>query len=284
MKGPDGAVMSDKAGASKTAAMPAAQAPGSGQDGPRVSVVIPVFNAATTIRRAMDSVAAQGFTDWEALLVDDASTDDSVAIMTERAALDPRFRLIRLPRNQGVSNARNAGIAAARGRYIAFLDADDCWMPEKLDLQIPLLDSGVPLVCSAYRRVDPQGRDLGVVRPPERIVYARALGGNPVGCLTAIWDRERFPDARMPALSLHEDYAFWLSLLRDGAEGRGLPHVLAEYTVRPQSRSSRKRDAARATWRVLRGEPGIGLPRAVMGFVTYGTRSLWRWAQRRQRS
>ena len=243
---------------------------------PLVSVIIPIRNAAHTLDRALDSVAAQHWQDWEAVLVDDASTDDSPAIARARAQTDPRFRCVGLAHNHGVSGARNAGLDAARGRYIAFLDADDAWHPEKLARQIPLLQGGEVLVCAAYRRVDEAGRNLGVSRPPARITYAAALGGNPIGCLTAVWDRRRFPEARMPDLPLHEDYAFWLTMLRSGAEARGLPDVLADYTVRRNSRSARKWRAALATWQVLRAQPGLGLPRSMAGFIRYGWRSLRR--------
>ena len=243
---------------------------------PLVSVIIPIRNAAHTLNRALDSVAAQSWQDWEAVLVDDASTDDSPAMARARVQADPRFRYVALARNHGVSGARNAGLDAARGRYIAFLDADDAWYPEKLTRQIPLLQGGEVLVCAAYRRVDEAGRSLGVSRPPARITYAAALAGNPIGCLTAVWDRWRFPDARMPDLPLHEDYAFWLTVLRSGAEARGLPDVLADYTVRRNSRSARKGRAALATWQVLRAQPGLGLLGAMAGFIGYGWRSVRR--------
>lgn len=247
---------------------------------PAVSVIIPVYNAARTLARTLDSVAAQHWTDWEAVLVDDGSVDDSAAIAAARTKADPRFRLIRLDSNRGVSGARNAGLDAARGRYIAFLDADDVWSPDKLARQVPLLQGGEVLVCAAYRRIDETGRCLGVMRPPARIGYAQALGGNPIGCLTAIWDRARFPEARMPDLPLHEDYAFWLDMLRSGAEARGLPDILADYTVRRNSRSSRKWQAARATWTVLRAQPGLGLPRVTLGFLQYGWRAITRGARK----
>jgi len=257
----------------------APQAPGGGV--PRVSVVIPFLNAAATLTRAMDSVAAQTFTDWEAILVDDGSDDGSAELVAERARSDPRFRLIRLPRNTGVSGARNAGLEVVRGRFIAFLDADDRWLPDKLALQVPRLEAGASLVCAGYRRVNPHGISLGVTRPPAQFSYRDALGGNPVGCLTAMWDSHRFPNARMPPLPLHEDYAFWLSLLRNGAEGVGLPQILAEYTVRRHSRSGRKWRAAWATWTVLRSEPDITLAQAALGFMKYGLRSTLRAVVRR---
>ncbi|MEZ5665926.1 MAG: glycosyltransferase family 2 protein [Alphaproteobacteria bacterium] len=119
--------------------------------GPAVTVVIPVFNGAATLGAALDSVLAQSFADFEAIVVDDASTDDLAAVLAARP--DPRLRLLRLEANRGAGGARNAGIAEARGRLVAFLDADDFWHPDKLARQVPFLD-GLPadaaVACTAF--------------------------------------------------------------------------------------------------------------------------------------
>ncbi|MFC6496535.1 glycosyltransferase family 2 protein [Gemmobacter lanyuensis] len=121
---------------------------------PLVSVVIPVFNAADTLAGTVASVQAQSLTDWEALLIEDGSTDESPAICARLAAADPRLRLLRTGGQAGAGPARNAGIAAARGRFIAFLDADDQWHPRKLDLQLAAMAAaGLPFSCTAYDRV-----------------------------------------------------------------------------------------------------------------------------------
>ncbi len=250
-----------------------ADAPGAA---PRVSVVIPFRNARGTLAATIASVQAQTVPDWEALLVDDQSEDGSTELVERLAASDPRLRLLRPPHRLGAPGARNLGIRSARGRFLAFLDADDLWLPHKLERQLPLLEAGAGLVFSSYRRIDPQGRPLGVVPARPFVRYRDALGGNPIGSPTAIWDLERFGRAQMPELPMREDYAFWLSLLRGGAVAHGLPEVLAEYRVVPGSRSSRKLRAARNTWSVLRREPGIGLPRAALGFGLYALRAVLR--------
>lgn len=239
---------------------------------PIVSVVIPFYNAVSTLGQAIASVQAQTRPDWEALLVDDGSTDGSVDVAKRAVAMDPRLRLLHPPTRLGAAGARNLGIQSARGRYIGFLDADDLWLPQKLELQVPKLLAGAPIVFSSYRRIDLNGRPMSEVRARSRVRYRDALGGNPIGCLTGIWDRARFPQARMPDLPLCEDYAFWLSLLREGAEASGLPEVLAEYRVSPHSRSARKLRAARGTWQVLRQE--FGLRSAAGGFALYAIRAM----------
>lgn len=245
-------------------------------DVPAVSVVIPCRNAAATLDATLDSLIAQDFPGWEALVIDDGSGDASPAIAAGRAAADPRIRPLGDGVRRGVAGARNLGIRAAKGRWIAFLDADDRWRPQKLARQLPLLQAGVPIVFSAYDRVDAAGTRLGTVPAADRITHRDALAGNPIGCLTAVWDRVRFGLAEMPDLPLHEDYAFWLSLLRQGVEARGLPEVLADYRVAPGSHSGSKLRAALATWSILRAEPSLSLPRAALGFAGYGLTALRR--------
>lgn len=243
---------------------------------PAVSVVIPCRNAVATLGAALDSLVAQGVTAWEALVIDDASQDGSAALVAARAAGDPRIRPLAAPARLGVAGARNLGIRAARGRWIAFLDADDRWRPEKLALQLPVLQAGAPIVFSAYARVDGAGRVLGIVPAAARVCHADALRGNPIGCLTAVWDTATFGKAEMPVLPMHEDYAFWLSLLRSGACATGLPQVLADYRVAAGSHSGRKLQAAQAVWRILRAEPGLSWPRAAAGFAAYALGAVGR--------
>ena len=168
---------------------------------PLVSVVTPVWNAAATLRATVASVRAQTLPDWELTLVDDASTDGSREIARALAAEDARIRLLVRERNGGAAAARNDAIRAARGRLVAFLDADDRWYPEKLARQAEFMAGhGHALVFSAYRRVDAAGRPLGVVRPPPRVSREQLLRGNVIGCLTAVYDSAVFGRAEMPEI------------------------------------------------------------------------------------
>jgi glycosyltransferase involved in cell wall biosynthesis len=236
---------------------------------PAVSVVTPVWNAAATLAATVASVQAQSFPDWEMLLVDDGSTDGSRALADRLAAADPRLRVLGQGANTGAAAARNRGIREARGRFIAFLDADDLWRPEKLALQLGALNAGQPLVFAAYRRIDALGRPLGTVRPPARVSRAGLLRGNVIGCLTAIYDSEALGKVEMPPLARRQDYGLWLELLRRTPYAHALPEVLADYRVRPGSLSADKLAAARATWALYREVEGLPRLRAAWYFAHY---------------
>jgi teichuronic acid biosynthesis glycosyltransferase TuaG len=230
---------------------------------PLVSVVTPVWNAEATLAETVASVRAQSLADWELLLVDDASGDGSRDLARALAAADPRIRLIERATNGGAAAARNDAIRAARGRLIAFLDADDRWYPDKLARQTGFMAAGGHgLVFSGYRRVATDGTPLGVVRPPARVSRDQLLRGNVIGCLTAVYDTEVFGKVEMPPLRRRQDYGLWLTLLKSVPYAHSLPEALADYRVRPGSLSGGKLGAARDTWTLYREVEGLGRARA----------------------
>jgi teichuronic acid biosynthesis glycosyltransferase TuaG len=244
---------------------------------PRVSVVTPVWNAGPLLAEAVASVQAQTVDAWEMLLVDDGSTDGSRALAERLAAAEPRLRVLGWAENRGAAAARNAAIRAACGRFIAFLDADDRWRPEKLARQLAVMEGeGEALVFSSYDRIDAGGRRIGTVPAAARVTYRTALGGNPIGCLTAIYDTERLGVVEMPAMRRRQDYGLWLQLLKRIPSARGLPDVLAEYRVGRGSLSADKLAAARATWDVFRRLEGMGRARAGYHFLRYAARGITR--------
>lgn len=250
---------------------------------PKVSILMPVHNGTGTLQRAIASVLGQAFQDWELLIIDDASDDDSAAIAGDAARGDARIRPLCLKENRGAAGARNAGLLQARGQFIAFLDADDRWLPEKLSRQIAFMEAtGAALSFTGYLRRDARGALLGHVRAEAEISYDRLLERNHLGCLTVIYDRAQTGDQPMPDLPRQHDYALWLRIVRLFGPARGLPQPLAEYTVAPGSLSGRKLAAAADTWRVLRQCEGLGLARAVPAFLSYAAyglrhRLLERW-------
>ncbi|PZR54337.1 glycosyltransferase family 2 protein [Xylanimonas oleitrophica] len=243
-----------------------------------MSVVMPAYNSAGTLLDSAQSVLDQTFADLELVVVDDSSTDTTPNLLARLAGRDPRVRVIRLEGRNGPARARNAALDVARGRYVAFCDADDLWLPEKLARQLALAEeSGAPLVYSGYHRIDagftggaaafrPAGR---VVRVPTTLTRAELLRRNAVGCLTAMYDRDRTGEVRMPDIPGAEDWALWLRILRGGGTAVGIDEPLALYrTAQPGSHSAQRWRAVQAVWRVLREEEGLSVPAAAVHLVT----------------
>jgi teichuronic acid biosynthesis glycosyltransferase TuaG len=230
---------------------------------PAVTVITPFWNAEATLTEAVASVQAQTRPDWEMILIDDGSTDGSRDCAAGLAAADPRIRLLALGTNLGPAAARNAGIRAARGRFIAFLDADDRWCREKLAVQIGYMEeTGAPFTFAAVRRITTEGRSLGVLPAPARVDHARLLRGNVIPCQTAVYDAGHYGRVEMPDLPRRQDYGLWLRLLARGDEAHGLPQVLADWRLRPGALSANKLRAAAGTWRVYREVAGLSRGRA----------------------
>lgn len=224
-----------------------------------VSVVMPVYNAAATLRKSIDSVLAQSHAAVELLAVDDGSRDASLQILDDYAARDPRVRALRMPSNGGVAAARNRALDVARGRYIAFLDSDDWWHPQKLERQLAAMRAASAKVSyTAYDRVGEDGRLLSRVRPPAQVDYAAMLKSNRIGNLTGVYDRS-LGDAHFQGVG-HEDYVFWLERVRRAGSAICVDpeQPLAWYLVRDGSVSSNKWKAARWQWHIYRHVEKLG--------------------------
>lgn len=242
---------------------------------PLVSVIMPAYNSGALISRALRSVQDQSCPDWEVLVIDDASWDDTAARVADIAGADPRIRLMTHGRNQGAAAARNTGISAAQGRYIAFLDSDDAWLPDKLRQQLALMDrKGAALCYGAF------WRDFGTrqrcVRVPEQIDRNGLLRGNVIGCLTAIYDREKLGLRYFPDLALRQDWALWLRILEDTALAYGTTEPIATYHVRAGSISSNKVKALYANWRLYRDIEGLHWAKAARLWGESSVRQIMR--------
>ena len=250
---------------------------------PLVSVVMPMHNAERFVAQSIRSVLAQTVSDWELLIIDDASQDDSRAVAERAAGGDSRIQVLSNPGPNGAGPTRNVGIEAARGRFIAFLDSDDMWLSAKLEKQLALLEvSRSPLVYSAYYKISgdwaaeaaeftPTDR---VVRPPLRLEYKHMLRQDYIGFLTAMYDTEVLGKRHLPAIKRRQDYALMLELLREGHVARGLSEPLALYrAARSGSLSSNKFVAAKYNWHIYRHVEALPLPRALWAFGNYAVRA-----------
>lgn len=239
-----------------------------------VSVVTPAFNAADSIERVVSSVASQSVPVLEHIVVDDGSSDDT---MGELGRLERNFahlQIISQPR-QGAARARNAGIEMARGRYIAFLDADDEWQPEKLARQIAFMeDSGAVFTYGDYLRVRASGGHARHVRTPESLTYRDFLRGCPIGCLTVAYNQEALGKVFMPDVRRGHDWGLWLGLTRNGAVAKRYPGTEAFYHVSRRSLSRNKLLKVRDIYRIYREQEGVGSVRTLRYLVEHVVRSF----------
>lgn len=204
-----------------------------------VSIITPTYNAERTIASCIESVVAQTYQDWELLITDDCSQDATVDIIRRYAAADSRIRLFCQSENGGAGRARNNSIAEAWGRYIAFLDADDRWMPAKLERQVSFMEeSGVKVCYSSYVTCDAVGNVKGIVPCPKRVSYRDILSDDRMGCLTLIYDAEALGKVFMPLMRRRQDWALKILLLQQCGFALGVPDTLAVYRVSDGSLSN----------------------------------------------
>jgi teichuronic acid biosynthesis glycosyltransferase TuaG len=235
-----------------------------------VSIIMPSFNSASYIGGSINSVLEQTWKNFELIVVDDGSSDDTCKLVQHMAEKDQRIRLIALGRNNGAATARNVAIEAAAGRFIAFLDSDDRWSKEKLDLQVnTMLRNEYPLSCTGYTMLRASGKRKNII-PPELITRSSLLSGCDIGCLTAMIDVAAVgKKIYMRNIKKRHDYLLWLDVLALGGVALGIPDVLAVLHMRNESLSSSKLSAARHQWLVYRRELDMALASASYHFVRY---------------
>lgn len=245
---------------------------------PIVSVITPAYDAARFIEAAIRSVQEQTFRDWEMIVVDDGSRDETRAIVERLRAADPRVQLVASSGNRGAAEARNAGLERARGRYVAFLDSDDLWLPHKLERQLEFMRARDAGFCFAeYSYIDEDGVRIGRrVRVPASVGYEDLLKNTIIGCLTVVLDRERTGPLRMPALSQHEDLSLWFALLKRGLRAQGIQEELALYRIVRRSASRDKVRSALHMWKVYLRQERLPWPRAAWCYAHYAWNAFWK--------
>lgn len=219
-----------------------------------VSVIMPTYNCEKYIRQSIDSVIAQTITDWEIQIVDDCSTDNTAKILKPYLEKYPNIHYYTLPKNEGPAVARTEAIKRATGKYIAFLDSDDLWMPYKLEKQIAFMENtGAKFSCTAYKQIDAQGNDLGiVVIPPSKIGYEKCIRlSNPIGNLTVMYDQAALGKFEVPLIKKRNDFALWLQILKKVDYCYGMQDTLALYRLgRKDSVSYNKVAQAKYHWKL----------------------------------
>jgi teichuronic acid biosynthesis glycosyltransferase TuaG len=214
---------------------------------------MPAFNCEGFVSESVGSVIDQTFKDWELIIVDDCSSDNTPAVIAEIAKSDSRIRGFSLAENSGSpARPRNRGIEEARGVYIAFLDSDDCWQPRKLDEQVSEMErSKCTISCTAYDVISESGEYIGGFDVPAKTWFSRLLTHNTLGCLTVMYDARKLGKRYFPECG-HEDYALWLDLTREGVEVTGINRRLAQYRLRDGSVSSNKLKTLSFFWHIYK--------------------------------
>lgn len=267
-----------------------------------VSIIVPVYRAAPYIAETIEMVRRQSYRVWELVLVDDGSDDGSVDEIRRVLGRCARHSTEKVPENverieeylcgeerrvllvckkvnEGAARARNTGLAAAHGRYIAFLDADDIWFPDKLARELAFMEERqAGFVFCAYEFGDEAGKPTGrVVHVPEQLTYRKALSRTVIFTTTVLMDREKIPDSlmQMPAVP-SEDTATWWQILRAGYTAFGLDEVLAVYRRPARSLSSNKLAAVKRIWNLYRRQEGLSAAASAFYFVFWAYRATVR--------
>ena len=223
-----------------------------------VSIITPVYNSEKYISDHIKSIQAQTHSNWEHILVDDCSLDGSKLLIKSFQENDSRIKYHRLEINSGAGVARNTAIELAQGRYIAFLDSDDQWYPQKLEKQLDFMQKNeYHFTFTDYDQVDKEGQILEKrVKCKPIVTYKNALYKNPIGCLTAMYDVNFYGKQYMPSIRKRQDYALWLKLLKK-TNGYGLNECLASYRIGNNSISNNKLDLIKYEWRIYREVEGF---------------------------
>lgn len=238
---------------------------------PLVSIITPVYNAERFLSETIKSVKEQTYKNWELLLVDDCSKDNSAKIIKEFNRTDDRIKYIKLEKNSGASISRNTGIKNAKGRFIAFVDSDDLWEPEKLEIQISyMLEKNLGFTFTSYRYMKENGvKTNKVAKAPFKINYNGLLKNTIIGCSTVVIDREIIGEFEMPLVKRGQDTATWLQILRNEKYAYGIQKDLVNYRLVGDSLSSNKIKALKRTWNTYRNVEKLNIFKSSYVFCFY---------------
>lgn len=234
-----------------------------------VSIITPTYNCAKFIARTLDSVQAQTYKNWEMIIVDDCSQDNTKEIVEEYIKNDPRIKYHLLEENSGAAVARTKAMKLANGVYMAFLDSDDIWTSDKLERQIKWMnDNGYVFSCTAYEHIDENDKSLNrTIKTIKKTSYNRLLLDCPVGNSTVVYNVEKMGKFEVPNIRKRNDDALWLQMLKKEKYIWGMPDVLMKYRIRKDSISSNKFKVIKYHWILYRQIEHLSVFRSVFHIV-----------------
>lgn len=234
------------------------------------SIIMPAYNSEKYISEAIESVLKQTYTNWELLIVNDCSTDNTEEIIKSYQQRKTKIKLINQKENQGVANARNTGIQNAKGKYIAFLDADDIWREEKLQKQIQILqNSNADITYTAYLMIDETGKTIKKRSVKETLKLKDLLKENSIIFSSVVCKREILKDKNFKSEWYHEDYIFLLDVAKENKTFKGINESLMQYRVHQRGRSFNKKTAAKYRWKIYREYLRMNLLQSLYYFTQY---------------
>ena len=235
-----------------------------------ISIITPTYNCAKFIGKTIESVLSQTYKNWEMIIVDDASKDNTEEIVSNYK--DDRIRYIRLTENSGAAIARTRAMQEAKGKYMAFLDSDDLWKSNKLESQIKfMMDNNYNFICSSYEQIDEQGNKNGkIIKCKKKVDYNGVLLSCPVGNSTVMYNVEKLGKFEVPNIRKRNDDALWLRMLKKEQYIYGQDEVLMEYRIRQNSISSNKLDLVKYHWYLYREIEHLSVFRSAFHIVVWG--------------
>ncbi|NMP14779.1 glycosyltransferase [Thalassotalea sp. Y01] len=248
---------------------------------PVVSIIMATYNSSAYVEQTINSIVAQSFSDWELLITDDCSKDNTLKILERIQASDPRVQFNQNERNRGAAVSRNRSLNRAQGRYIAFLDSDDLWLPTKLEQHLQYMQQHqAALSFTSYDIVDQHSQSRNKVVDKADlgwIDYHQLLKKKATfGCSTVMVDKQLLGDFRMPLLRTGQDYATWLMLIKRAGKALHLPRVLTRYRITPGSISRNKLKKAKRQWQIYREQEKINIVYSLWCFAFYAFRAVFR--------
>ncbi|KUF42862.1 glycosyl transferase [Myroides marinus] len=236
-----------------------------------VSIIMPCYNSADFISDSIKSIQAQTFLDWELIITDDCSSDNSFVLVNEIANKDSRIKVCKLERNSGAAVARNKSLSEAKGRFIAFLDSDDLWLPSKLEKQLQfMIDNNYPISFTSYEVLDENLESTNsIISSVKEIDYSGYLKNTIIGMSTSMIDRDKVGSFEFFNIRTRQDTYLWITLLKRGFKAYGIQEILAQYRVRSNSISANKWKAAKRVWYLYYDLEKLGLFKASYYFSCY---------------
>lgn len=252
-----------------------------GSPNPLCSIILPVFNAETFLDSTIDSILQQSFADFELIIVNDCSQDNSAEIIEHYKQKDSRIIVIENAGNYGVAEARNRGGGICRGEYVALIDSDDLWHCDKLQKQISFMrETGCDVSYTQYNLIDCDGTFLSAMKIKETVTLDGLLKENFICCSSVMLKKSIIDNNKMSTQYYHEDFVFWLTLLKQGMRFCGLAELLTNYRVSLKGRSANKINAAKHRWIIYRDYMKMNIIKAAYYFLCYTFNGLRKYLRR----